>query len=59
MPSSILMRGAQTPTFLYTISTLQPPAHTNKLGSFVVVVLRMHIHSSMFCEEEEGNSGII
>jgi hypothetical protein len=60
MPSSILMRGAQTPTFLYTISTLQPPAHTNKLGSFVVVVvLCMHIHSSMFCEEEEGNSGII
>jgi hypothetical protein len=73
MPSSILMRGAQTLTFLYTISTLQPPAHTNKRGSFILLLLllRTHIHylcallftldSSMFCEEEEeeGNSGII
>jgi hypothetical protein len=74
MPSSILMRGAQTLTFLYTISILQPPDHTNKLGSFLLLLLlllRTHIHylcallftldSSMFYEEEEeeGNSGII
>jgi hypothetical protein len=36
--SLILLRGAQTLTFLYTVSILQPSPHTNRQGSGTLFV---------------------